>query len=153
MGRTLVIGVGNPILSDDGVGLEVARKIKALLPGIDFCEEENLGLNLLDSVIGYEQVLIIDSIKIKDAEPGTLFKLSVDDLKSSLHLSSPHTVNLPTSIEIGKRLGLNLPKITIYAIQIEDNQTFCENLTPKVRRRVGEIVGEILEDLKNKKKI
>ena len=76
--RVLILGLGNDILSDDAVGLLVARRLKHELsrfPGIAVLESSEMGLALLDFITGYSAVLIIDSIQTGQAAAGSVHEL------------------------------------------------------------------------------
>ena len=144
---TLVLGLGNPILRDDGVGIKVAREIgrRLISSSIDVREASVAGLGLLELIQGYTKVVLIDSIQIKGGVPGEILLLDLNDLKHTIRLSSPHDVNFATAMELGKRLGLNLPQdIRIYAIQVEDISTFGENCSPSVERAISGIAEKII---------
>jgi hydrogenase maturation protease len=144
---TLVLGLGNPILRDDGVGIKVAREIgrRLISSSIDVREASVAGLGLLELIQGYTKVVLIDSIQIKGGVPGEIFLLDLNDLKHTIRLSSPHDVNFATAMELGKRLGLNLPQdIRIYAVQVEDISTFGENCSPSVERAISGIAEKII---------
>jgi len=144
----LVLGLGNPILSDDRVGIEVAYRIEEKHnAGVDVIEASVGGLGLLDLIVGYEKLIVVDSIKTEDGSPGALYRLELDDLERTIHTSSPHDTNFATAIEFGKRCGLSVPEnIHIYAIEIEDNTTFSEQLTPPVEKAVPQIVDTIVKE-------
>jgi hydrogenase maturation protease len=81
--KTLVIGLGNPILSDDGAGIYVAREIKKRCKGLShiaIIETNQGGIGLLDLMAGYERVIIVDSIKTEENTPGKVYRLRVEDL-------------------------------------------------------------------------
>jgi len=144
---TLVLGLGNPILRDDGVGIKVAREIgrRLISSSIDVREASVAGLGLLELIQGYTKVVLIDSIQIKGGVPGEIFLLDLNDLKHTIRLSSPHDVNFATAIGLGKKLGLNLPgEIRIYAIQVEDISTFGENCSPSVEKAISGIAEKII---------
>jgi hydrogenase maturation protease len=148
MMKTLLLGLGNPILKDDSVGLKVVRELGEKVPkkDIDIEEASLANIDLLESIGTYDRLIIVDSIKTGEGSPGELYQLSLDDLRSTLHLSSPHDINLATALELGKRLGMHVPsEIRIYAIEIEDNQTFSETCTPSVGRAIPRIVEEIAQ--------
>jgi hydrogenase maturation protease len=148
MARTLLLGLGNPILRDDSVGLRIVRELKKKVgkEDIDIEEASLANIDLLESIGSYDRLIIVDSIKTEGGRPGELYQLSLDDLRSSLHLSSPHDINLATALELGKRLDMPVPKeIRIYAIEIEDNQTFSETCSPSVEGAIPRIVEEIAE--------
>ena len=70
--KTIVLGVGNPILSDDGVGIHVANQLKQKIndPNIAIDEALTGGMNLLDLILGYDKAIIIDAVKIDNGEEG-----------------------------------------------------------------------------------
>ncbi len=153
--RSLILGLGNPILGDDAVGIEVVRKLKERLNNkVDIVEVSVGGLSLLDIIRGYEEVIIIDSIKTEKGMVGDLYKLTPEKFKETFHLSSPHNVNFATALEIGKRLNFKMPtKIHIYAIEIEDNTNFQEELTPSLKMRLPQIIQRIFNDLKDTRRM
>ena len=150
----LLLSLGNDILKDDGVGLFAGREVKKKFNGkIDFVESAESGLALLDHLIGYKKVLILDSIKREDREPGRIVEMRVEELEVSSS-PSPHYVGLPMSLQIGKRLGFSLPEeIRILAMEVEDPYTLEEGLTEKVSlsfpnyvKRAEEILREWLKE-------
>ena len=152
--RTLVIGLGNPILTDDGVGVRVAEEVSKHLPvdsDIEVTEVSIGGLTLMESMIGYDRVILIDALQLKESNPGTIHRLSLDDLRaisSTQHSASPHDTTLVTALEMGKQIGLNLPEeITIYAIEVENVLDFSEELTPAVAAALPEAIHSVLQEL------
>lgn len=149
--KTLVLGVGNPILSDDGVGIYVARELKRRnLPGIDVEELAASGLELLDAVRGYERVVIIDAIQTTHGRVGELHVLEEKDFEKSVHGSSPHGINIATALALGRRLVPNeMPKeVVFFAIEVEDLLNVSEKLTPKVSSAVPDILRRIETELR-----
>jgi hydrogenase maturation protease len=149
--KTLVLGIGNPILSDDGVGIKVAREVGERLddPQIIVSETSAAGLSLLDSIIGYDKLIIIDAIQTKKGRAGQIYRMKPEDFSFAKHLSSPHQINLVTALELGKVLNLVMPKeITILAVEANDVSNFGERCTPEVERAIPEAVKMVLEELK-----
>jgi len=145
--KTLVLGLGNTILSDDGVGIHIARQIKEQLPNIDVIEASAAGFRVIDEIIGYDKLILIDSIKTKNGNPGTYYKLGIEEFKSTLHHSSPHDINMFDALELMKKHNAHLPKeIIIYAIEVEDTFTFSEQCTDKVARVITEVTSLILKE-------
>jgi hydrogenase maturation protease len=148
MMRTLLLGLGNPILKDDAVGLKVVRALEERISEKDVYVDEAsfANIEILEAISSYDRLIIVDSIKTSGGTPGELYGLSLEDLQSTLHLSCPHDINLATALELGKRLGIHVPgEIRIYAIEVEDNQTFSETCTPSVERAIPQIVEEIAQ--------
>jgi len=137
--------LGNTILSDDGVGIVVARALRGRLDA-EVVEACLSGLSLLDIVAGRERLIVVDSIKTGRVPPGTLRIMGLDDLGAALHLSHPHALNLPTVLALAEAAGDDIPRdIRIYGIEVEDNTTFSERLTPGVGAAVEGIVRRIAE--------
>ena len=148
--KGLVLGIGNPILSDDGVGIRVAREVGKNLddPQIAVSETSAAGLSLLDSMLGYDKVIIIDAIQTKEGKPGQIYRMKPEDFSSAKRLSSPHQINLVTALELGKMLNLAMPReITVFAIEAQDIATFSEKCTPEVEKAIPEVVKMVLENL------
>lgn len=144
--KTLILGVGSSILTDDSVGLVVAGVLKERLASrddVDVGFNEEAGFSLLEESLGYDRLVVIDSI-LTGREPGTIMRLTLDDLGRTIHSNSPHGANLATVMELGRRQGMDVPgEVVIYAIEVVDVLTFGEELTPALAARVGAIVDEI----------
>ena len=148
--KTLVLGWGNPILSDDGVGIKVAQEVKEKLsyPQITVAETSTAGLSLLDSIVGYDKVIIIDAVQTKEGNAGQIYRMGLQDFSSTKHFSSPHQINLATALELGKMLNLAMPqKITIFAVEAKDITNFSEKCTPEVEQAIPEVVKMVLKEL------
>ena len=148
--KTLVLGTGNPILSDDGVGIKVAQEVGEKLndPQITAAATSAAGLSLLDSIVGYDKVIIIDAIQTEEGNTGQIYRMGLQDFSSAKHFSSPHQINLVTALELGKMLDLAMPqKITIFAVEAKDITNFSEKCTPEVERAIPEVVKMVLEEL------
>ena len=148
--KTLVLGIGNPILSDDAVGIRVAREIGKKLdnPQITVSEESVAGLSLLDSIVGYDKVIIIDAIQTEKGRAGHIYRMGADDFSLTKHFSSPHQINLVTALELGKMLNLAMPQeINILAVEARDVSTFGERCTPAVEKAIPKVVKIVLEEL------
>lgn len=144
--HTLVLGIGNPILTDDGVGIKIAQKLKEENSKLKVIETSEAGLSLLDLVIGYDKLVIIDSIKTHKGKPGELYELELEDLKPAKDFSSSHGIGIITAFKLGQELGYSMPKYTtIYAIEVKDNTTFGEQCTKEIRERIPSITKQIIK--------
>ena len=145
--NTLILGIGNPILTDDGVGIKIAQKLKEEKAGLEVIETSEAGIILLDLIAGYDKLIIIDSIKTEKEKPGDLYKLELKDLKPSKDFSSSHGIGIATAFELGQRLEYRMPKfVSIYAVNIKDNSTFGEECTEEVEERIPFIARQIIEE-------
>ena len=147
--KTLVLGLGNPILSDDGVGPYVVRELDGKLSGdVTVAETSLAGLNLLDLLVGYDRAIIVDAIKTEGGRVGEIYRFDIDAFTPTRHAASTHDVNLVTALELGKKLGLDLPqKIDILAIEVADTDRFSEECTPKVAEVIPVCAEMIVQDL------
>jgi hydrogenase maturation protease len=149
--KTLVLGMGNPILSDDGAGILVARALADRVnpEEVTLAETGLSGLTLLDLLIGFDRAVIVDAIQTVGGKPGQIYRLEPDDFDITVHTASTHDVNLTTALEFGNRLGLALPQeITIFAIEVADITSFGEECTPQVAGAIplcAEMIQQELE--------
>lgn len=150
--KTLVLGLGNPLLRDDSIGLRVAQELRDQFegdPDVEVGEDYWGGLRLMERMIGFDRVIIIDAI-LTNTEPGTIHLLSLDDIPTQ-RSASAHDVNLPTALEFGRQVGAVLPpasKITLIGIEAADVQTFDETLTPELERALPHAVEAVLSAMK-----
>ena len=144
--NTLILGIGNPILTDDRVGIKIARKLKEEKPELEVVETSEAGITLLDLIVGYNKLIIIDSIRTEKGKPGDLYKLGLEDLKPAKDFSSSHGIGIATAFELGQRLGYSMPRHTsIYAVEIKDNTTFGEKCTREVKEKIPFITKQIIK--------
>jgi hydrogenase maturation protease len=152
--KKLLIGMGNPILSDDAIGIRLATEFKERLgerPGLDIVEECCVGgLNLLDLVTGYERLIVVDSIKTINGVPGTWYRFDASSLRETMNLNNVHDTNFATALEFGRHLGMVVPTDTenhIFAVEIEDNINFSEQMTPALEAAYSDLVKEIFVEI------
>ncbi len=148
--KTLILGVGSSILTDDSIGLVIAGKLEERLAGrddVDVGVNEEAGFSLLEESLGYDRLVIVDSI-LTGREPGTVMRLGLDGLGRTIHSNSPHGANLATVMELGRQQDMDVPdEVVIYAIEVIDVLTFGEELTPALAAHVDAIVDEILGEV------
>jgi hydrogenase maturation protease len=146
--RTLVIGVGNPLLADDGVGPAVARALRSVLAErseVRIEEEYRGGLRLMERMIGFERVIVVDAM-LGGTEPGTIRRLTPAAL-AARHVNGPHDAGLAEALEIGRAIGAPLPpegQLFIVAVEAADVGSFSECCTPAVARAVPRAVESVL---------
>ena len=152
--KTLVLGLGNPILSDDGVGFHIVRELEGNLDRqeVTVAETSMAGLSLLDLLAGYDRAIIIDAIRTNGGKVGQIYRLGPEAFDVTRHVASPHEVSLTTALRLGRRLGLALPQqIDIFAVEVADTSTFSEECTPQVAEVIPLCVEMIIEELKGER--
>ncbi|MBI5529107.1 MAG: hydrogenase maturation protease [Deltaproteobacteria bacterium] len=147
--KTLVLGLGNTILSDDGVGLLVARDAERLLrdrQDVDVRCTSLGGFDLVDLLAGYGRAIIVDAVKTGAVPPGTTRWFSPWDFAVSKRLVAMHEVSLPDALALGRKLGADMPReIRILGIEVENDQTFGDQCSPLVAAAVPRAVFEVIE--------
>jgi len=149
--KTLVLGLGNPVVSDDRVGLLVAQELEPILAGrpeVEVGEDYWGGIRLMERLIGYQRAIIVDAI-VTGSPPGTIHRLTPGSIGTQ-HSASAHDVNLPTALEFGRRAGVELPaddQILLIGVEAEDVLNISEECTPAVLAAVPHAVEEVLRAL------
>jgi len=152
--KTLLMGMGNPILSDDAVGVRLARDIGEKLagtPGLSIMEECSVGgLNIIEVVEGYDVLIIMDSIRTTGGTPGDWHRFTAEALRETMNLNNIHDVNFATALELGRRMGMKLPAeedIHIFAVEVLDLITFSEQMTPPLENAYPDFSEAILHEI------
>jgi len=150
--KPLILGLGNPILTDDRVGLEVARQLHAELGAERAALEEASvgGIELLHVLEGWRRVVLIDSyidpIDPTALPPGEIRELGLDELETTSMALSPHTAGLTHCLEFGRACGLVMPEVVrVFVIGVGDPYTFGERCTPVVQAAIPKAVALIAE--------
>ena len=148
--KTLILGIGNTVLSDDGVGCRVAQRLQKKLWGrsdINVKETSLSGLSLLEEITGYERLIIIDAIQTRGGKPGTIYKLSPGDFKTG-RMAIIHDLGLVSTLELGRKLDMDMPReVVIFAIEAKDMATFSEECTPEVMKAIPKAVEMVLKEV------
>ncbi len=150
---TVVIGIGNPVLTDDGIGLHVVRWIAERLPdmpGIQIRELYSGGIRLMEAMAGFDRAVIVDAILTEGGRPGTVYSPAANDLFQTRNAHSTHDGSLATALELGRLAGLRLPgEIRIWAIEARDVTNFSERLTSDVERAIPVVVDDVMRFLRS----
>jgi len=146
---TLVLGIGNPILKDDGIGLRVVDRLEDLHndPNVTFLKTTLAGLNLLDLLAGFRRAIIVDAIQT-GGEVGEVYRLSPRDFVVRDRFSHLHSLDFFQTLSLGRRLTGDIPdEVIIVAIEVKNVSDFGEDLTPEVERAVPAAVDQVLREL------
>ena len=151
-GETLVVGLGNPILGDDGVGWRVIDELDELDHGEASLQQACVGgVSLMEILVGYQRAIIVDAIIDLEDEPGTVWCRPLSDVETRIasHLDSTHDAPLPAAIEAGRAMGVDLPSdIEVVGIVIERGDVFGEQLSDVVAAAIPVAVAEVVGALR-----
>ncbi|HHI87891.1 MAG TPA: hydrogenase maturation protease [Candidatus Cloacimonetes bacterium] len=142
--KTLILGLGNTIRADDGVGIHIANKLKDLHPELDVIEASAAGFRIIDEIIGYDKLILIDSIQTGQKPVGSYYIFGMDEFQKTMHHTSPHDMSMFEAFEMMKEHDADLPgEVVIYAIEVKDTLTFSEECTPEVTVAIPKIADII----------
>jgi hydrogenase maturation protease len=157
----LIIGLGNPILGDDGIGWKVADQVRTVLENrtadqhLPHCEVDCLsvgGLSLMERMVGYDEVILIDAMQTGDLPIGSVKSLALEDIPNRAwgHLTSSHDTTLHNALAVGKQMSAHLPQF-IWVVGIEADQVFdfSESLTPLVAEAIPKAVKMVIKRVRN----
>lgn len=152
---TIVVGLGNPILGDDGVGWRVAERVSERLDNqpatsqqIDVKCLSLGGLSLMENLIGYHRAILVDAITLNQRPQGSVYTFPLDALPDHAygHLTSTHDTSLQTALQLGRSMGAKLPdEIVVVGIESTHVYDFSEELTPQIAAAVPFAVRKVLE--------
>jgi hydrogenase maturation protease len=152
--KTLVLGIGNDILGDDGVGIHIARSVarrvkRQKIVGVNVEETGAAGLSLLERIKGYQRLIIADALLTDNTDVGKIHRLTLKDLKTSDSIT-PHDAALRTTLEIGNNLfpGEMPADIVIFAVQTHNVEIVTGEMTPAVKAAVPKVVRMIMAEIK-----
>jgi hydrogenase maturation protease len=140
----LILGLGNDLLGDDGIGLLAADVLESRdTLGVKVVKSPLSGLYLVELAEGFDDLVIIDSI-VGDT-PGKVVQLKLSELGPRI-VPSAHYLGLPEALELAKRSGLRMPnRVAIVAMQIGDSQIVGSDVSDHVREGLPTLVEEVLK--------
>lgn len=167
--KTIIIGLGNPILGDDGVGWEVAEEVRKHLAtsgplasargGRGLSKSKRLqqshidvellslgGISLMENLIGYKRAILIDAFT-SDRETGSVLVANLNDMPdySAFHIASAHDTSLQNALKLGRSLGAKLPaELIVVGIATDHVLDFGEKLSPPVAAAVPRAVQIVI---------
>jgi len=144
MPRTLVLGLGNELLSDDAVGILAVRRLREELDDqTDVIESSLSGVALMELFVGYERAIIVDAVQTGEFPPGSIREFAPADLDRVL-APSPHYAGIPEILALARQLELDFPReIRILAIEVGDATTIGGALSPAVATALPELIGQV----------
>ncbi|MFQ5904282.1 MAG: HyaD/HybD family hydrogenase maturation endopeptidase [Candidatus Binatia bacterium] len=148
--KKLILGLGNLLLKDEGIGVHVLRELEAnytFEKGVRTIDGGTGGPRLLPHIIEADHLIVVDAIQSGEA-PGSLFRLTVDDIaEGTLPQTSLHELGLTEVLQMAQTLGRQ-PSIVILGVEPQDISSWGMELTPTLAEKVPVLVQMVLEELK-----
>jgi len=149
--RTLVLGIGNTVMSDDGVGVKVVQRLKDAYrfdDAVALVDGGTLGLDLLPMLEGIEHLIVVDAVETGKA-PGTCVRLTGEELPIALETKvSPHQMGLKDLLSVAELLGHKPREMVLIGVQPASIEMDTE-LTEVVAAKVEVLIDNVLEELNN----
>ncbi len=149
---TLVLGLGNILLRDEGVGVRVVQAMEGLVlpPDVELFDGATAGLDLLDVLADRRKVIAIDAIA-GDSAPGTVLRLSPDDLvPEESHRVSLHEIGFLETLAAAEQLGVAPQELVVFGVKPLD-VSYGLDLSPKIARLLPRIVELVLSELETQR--
>jgi hydrogenase maturation protease len=147
--RILVLGVGNILLKDEGVGVRVIEQLQAkyfFSPNVRLMDGGTLGIRLLDDITAADHLIVVDAVR-NEQPPGTLYRLLAEELKLCVSFkNSLHQTGLVETLAYAEMLEQR-PTTVVVGIEPEDITPWGTELTPTVMARVKDLVGKVIEEI------
>jgi hydrogenase maturation protease len=139
-------------MGDDSVGIQVVRTLKERFgtrSNLEFKELSVGGLQLVEEMLGYDRVFLIDSIESNNEKAGLIREFSPEQFKVKEQTGPPHITDFATALELYRKLQPSAipPKIRIFTINIEPTLTFSENMSEPVRNAASKLAEQITREL------
>jgi hydrogenase maturation protease len=145
----LVLGLGNPIMADDGLGLVALERLRRgwrLPPSVRLADGGTWGMNLLPLIEDAERVLLLDAIDA-GRPPGTPVELEREELPRFLaHKLSPHQIDLREVLALAELRGTLPPHMVAIGLQPGRVEMAC-GLRPELERGLDELLRAVVERL------
>lgn len=132
----LIIGIGNTLLSDDGIGPHLVDALQDLLPSdmFDFRREYVCHLEILDILKSYQAAIIIDGARSEEQIPGRISFYEPGNYHNTVHLDNYHDISFREMVDMADILEMDIPKvIRIISIEIQEDKVFSEQLSPPLQ--------------------
>ena len=147
--QILVLGVGNILLTDEGVGIRVIERIQERYEfpdNVSVLDGGVLGLSLLGVISEADHLIVVDAVK-NGREPGVLYRLKGDQVpKRILAKNSLHQVDFLETLTSCQALD-RVPETVIVGIEPQDIENLSIELTPVVQEKMDSLVEMVLKEL------
>jgi hydrogenase maturation protease len=147
--KTVILGVGNVLLSDEGIGVHVANELSTmeLPPGVSVVEGGTDGFRLLNIITDADRLIVVDAVK-GGAEPGSIYRFNIDEVRNVPpgFRTSVHQIGILEVIDLSGLIG-KTPKTTVIGVEPKSLQMSLE-LSPEIREKIPRIIELVLEELK-----
>ena len=147
---TVIIGMGNRLLSDDGVGyavaVAVAERLKSRM-NLAVTELHTGGIRLMEAMVGFKRAVVVDAM-LSGSPPGTVRRFDPKDFVTTKNTFSSHDTDFATAYDLGRMAGVTLPEqVSFWGIEAREFDLFGERFTDEVAAAVPVAVERIVAEI------
>ncbi|BAI60446.1 putative F420-nonreducing hydrogenase subunit D [Methanocella paludicola SANAE] len=149
--KIVVLGCGNTLMGDDGVGIRVIERLQGMkLPeNVEVIEAGVGGMSILSWIEGADKAVIVDAVQTGNEPPGTVYEFTDKELPpSDMFMLSLHDLNLVDTINVGRVVQKMPEDIVIIGVEVKRVAEFTKELTPEVEGAIPEVLDLVLKELK-----
>jgi hydrogenase maturation protease len=146
--KTVILGIGNVLLSDEGIGVHVANELSLmdLPPGVSVIEGGTDGFRLLNIITEADRLIVVDAVK-GGAEPGSIYRFNIDEVRNvpSGFRTSVHQVGILEVIDLSGLIG-KTPRTTVIGVEPKSLDMSLE-LSPEIKEKIPRIIELVFEEV------
>jgi len=148
MRKVLILGVGNELLSDEGVGVHTVKELykKKFPPEVEVMDGGTDGFSLINVIVEADRLILIDCVK-GGSKPGTIYKFNIEDAPScsDKFKTSVHQISILEVIHLSELVG-KTPETTVFGVEPKSISTSME-LSPEVKEKIPRVIELVLEEV------
>lgn len=147
----LLLGVGNLLLKDEGLGVHAVRRLMEmdLPPHVEVMDGGTGGFDLLDAIEGRQKVVMIDAIKA-GKEPGTLYRFAAEDMENQAKCRlSLHDIDVGDLLQLMDVLDVRKPEILVIGVEPKDMDSASLELSPEIEARLPRLIEVVLKEIQD----
>lgn len=149
--RTLVMGIGNPLMGDEGFGPRVVESLLShysLPDGVSVLDAGTMGFTILNLFAEADRILVVDALDGTGYEPGTLVRLTPADMAPNQVMHSLHDARLTDVLDAARLIGLE-PEVTCIGVQVERIVQWELQLSPVVEAAIPAACDAVVDVLRS----
>ena len=148
--RILILGVGNILFTDEGIGVRAANYLLekySFSDNVTVRDGSTLGIELMDPIMQCDRLLVLDAV-LGDGPPGSIYRLTGDDLRKSISFrNSMHQTDLVDTL-IFCRLAGKCPEAVVYGMEPADMETMSIELSPAITANMSLMADRVLQEVR-----
>jgi hydrogenase maturation protease len=148
--KTLVLGVGNPLMRDDGIGPRVIEMLRAgytFPENVEVVDAGTMSFMILDLLRGVDRLIVIDAVRDTGKPPGTVFRMTPEEIAPNQVAHSLHDMRLIDVLQAADLVG-SMPQTIAFGVQIEAIEQWVLELSDPVEAAIPIAAGAVLEELR-----